>query len=133
VIHCGGTFFLGAPGFGNDPKGHLWVVVTEPAGPRGECLIVSISTLRSAHDQTVPLQRGDHPFIHRPSYVCYRMTRIVRVTELELLVQNGQAEVREPITGELLRLIQDGILASEWTPRKCQRFYETYRRGELAR
>jgi len=126
LIHCGDTFLIDPPGFGHDYKAHLWIVLTEPDRPHGECLAVHFSTLRNQVDQTVIVQRGDHSFVNRPSYVCYRRIRIVRTAVLETWVEDGRAEIRERVTERLLKLIQDGILASEWTPYKVRSFYEAY-------
>jgi hypothetical protein len=76
-MRCGDCFLMPAPGLGPTP--HLWILLTEPAP---ECVIVSITTLREGKDQTVILQRGDHPFVRHQTCIFYGDARIVNVASI---------------------------------------------------
>lgn len=100
---------------------HLWILVTEPDSC-GEVVIISVTTLRNNIDQTVTLQPWDHPYINHLSAVLFGDARIVHRDSLNGDV--GRAEVRRhrPCSPELHRLICDGILSSDFTPRKVASF-----------
>src|SRR5258708_10421215 len=102
---------------------HLWVVVTNP-DERGQLLIVSITTLRHNVDQTVVLQRGDHPFVRHQSSVFFGDSMIVSEERLEQWRLAGVASAEEPCRADILRLIQDGVLVSDYTPRKIIAFFQ---------
>jgi hypothetical protein len=118
-MHCGDTFLIPAPGSGDETP-HLWIVVTEP-DPL--CVIVCLSTLRFNKDQTVLLRAGEHSFVRRDTAVLYMYAEIVDADHLRRQVADGRAVSHDPCTVDVLRLIQDGILASPLTPRKVQNFY----------
>lgn len=105
---------------------HLWVVVTAP-NEKGELVIVSITTLRHDGDQTVILQRGDHPFIRHQSTVFFGDAMIVEVERLHQWIEAGIAQPQPTCTAELAKLIQDGIFASDYTPNKIIDFCRTSR------
>ncbi len=66
-MRCGDTFLMPAPGGSAVP--HLWIVITEPTGNPPVVIIVNITTLQQGAEQTVILQRVDHPFIRHESVV----------------------------------------------------------------
>lgn len=113
MIEPGDTFLLA---FHEEPR-HLWIVVAvDRAG--GECLLVSLTTLRNNKDQTVTLQPGEHPFVKRPSVVFYAQPKIWPLAALENAQRDGRAERQEPLSPELLNLVLDGFWASDHTPRR---------------
>lgn len=109
-----GDAFLFA--FGGE-KPHLWIVAAVSKA-RSECLIVNLTTLRHNVDQTVILQPGDHPFINKASAVFYAGAKICAVASLDEVQRRGEAERREPLKADLLKLILDGFRASEHTAQK---------------
>ena len=100
------------------------MVVTEPSEENHTVVIVSITTLRHGAERTVVLRRGEHPFIDRDSSVCYADARLVDARDLEARAQAGQIRTHAPCPPRTLEIVAAGILASELTPRKVQKFYE---------
>ncbi|MGA2740145.1 MAG: hypothetical protein ABSG65_22225 [Bryobacteraceae bacterium] len=119
-MHSGDTVLIPAPGTGIVP--HLWIVVTEPAHDTHICVIVNITTLRNSQDQTVALNAGDHPFINHPSSVRYSDAQLADEQRLLADIAAGTARHHRPCSPKLLRLVQDGMLASPFTPKKIERF-----------
>jgi hypothetical protein len=83
---------------------------------------VSVTTLRHNKDQTVTLGIADHPFIRHPSIVFYADAQIVDVRQLRADVIARVAERREACSMELLKLVQAGVSASPFTPKKILAF-----------
>ena len=118
-MHCGDTLLIPAPGTCQETP-HLWIILTDP-DPL--CIIVCLSTLRHGKDQTVLLRRGDHAFVNRDTTALYAFSQITDVNNLIQQVADGLAVPRERCAPAILKLMQDGILASPETPRKIQEFY----------
>ena len=124
MLNCGDALLIPAPGLGNT---HLWVVITAP-DPR--CIIVNLTTLRLNRDQTVVLQAGDHPFVKHQTAVLYSDARIVDANALEAQVLARTAQLHQPCPVPTLRLIQAGITASPYTPRKVEEFFREWKRAQ---
>jgi len=122
-MKSGDTFLMPAPGISNRTP-HLWIVVTDPSEENPTVVIVSITTLRHGAEQTVVLRRGEHPFIDRDSSVCYADARMVDARDLEARAKAGQVKIHAPCPLKTLEIVAAGIMASELTPRKVQKFYE---------
>jgi hypothetical protein len=116
-MRCGDTFFFKPPG-SSAPIDHLWIVVTDPQPPDSLLVIVGVTTLRNNCDQTVPLKKGDHPFIASQSAVFYGDAQIITELTIADAVKNKSAQVRQACSPNLLKLIQDGIFASPYTSKK---------------
>jgi len=123
-MNCGDTLLIPAPGT-SDETPHLWIVVTEP-DPL--CVIVCLSTLRYNKDQTVLLRRGEHNFIKHDTTVLYEYAMIADANHLRQQVLDHLALPGDPCDPQILRLVQDGVLASPNTPAKVERFYRERRR-----
>jgi len=119
-MDCGDTFLMPAPGGVATP--HLWIVVTQPDPQTHLCAIVSVTTLRNSKDQTVILRPGDHPFVRHDSTVFYGDAMIVDALRLESEIAAGLALVREGCSKAILKLLQDGVVASPFTRPKILRF-----------
>src|SRR6516162_296895 len=115
-MHCGDTVLIPAPGSSVTP--HLWIVVTEPALETHVCVIVNLTTLRNSQGRTVTLGKDDHPFINHQSCVRYSDARFADMRRLRADVAGGTVVRRDSCTPQLLQLVQDGILASPYTPKK---------------
>lgn len=124
-MRSGDTFIITFDHTG--PRPHLWILVTEPA--QGEpAVLVSVTTLRHAKDQTVVLQPGDHAWIQHASVVYYADAQVTTQERLQAWIDGGLAEPNDPCSGELLNLIRSGISASEFTPKKVQRLFQSIQR-----
>jgi hypothetical protein len=71
------------------------------------------------------LRKGEHPFIDRDSSVCYADARIVDAQDLDAKARAGQIKMHAPCPARTLENVKAGILASDLTPQKVQRFYES--------
>jgi hypothetical protein len=120
-MRCGETFFFTPPG-SRAPVDHLWIVVTDPQPPQSLLVIVGVTTLRNNCDQTVPLKRGDHPFITCNSAVFYADAQIIEERVIIAALKNRTAQVRAACSAELLKLVQDGVFASPFTHKKVITF-----------
>jgi len=122
-MKSGDAFLMPAPGISNRTA-HLWIVLTDATLENQTVVIVSITTLRRGAEQTVILRQGEHPFIDRDSSVCYADARIVDAGDLDEKAKAGQIRMHAACPAKTLQNVKDGILASELTPQKVQRFYE---------
>ena len=125
-MKSGDTFLMPAPGISNKTS-HLWIVVTDPPTGENTVIIVSITTLRTRAEKTVVLRKGEHPFVKWDSSVCYTDARLVDAQELDVKAKAGKIKPHDPCTANTLKNVQDGILASDLTPRKVQNFYNSLR------
>ena len=110
------------PGSGGFGKSHLWIAVTNPQPDDPQVVIVSLTTLRFDRDQTVILQTGDHPFITHQTVVLYSDSRMVDARRIDAMIQDGTAAGHRPCPAQTLKLIQQGVLSSPYTPRKIIAF-----------
>jgi hypothetical protein len=120
---CGDAFLMPAPGGPVTP--HLWIFVTERNPETHFAVIVSVTTLSEGKDQTIILRRGDHVFITHDSSISYRHARIVDCRQIDAQVQAKTIEPRAACTPKLLKEIQDGLFASQFTPKKIFNFCKT--------
>ena len=106
------------------PQGslHLWIIATEPVNDRA--VIVSVTTLRHNVDQTVVLQKGDHPFVNHQSAVFFGDSKIVNATMLAEQVANGSVSNHHPCDTRLIDEIGMGLRASPFTPKKILNFLD---------
>ena len=95
---------------------HLWIVITDPTGDPPQVVIVSFTTRRAGADPTVIVRPGEHPFVVRETVIHYTDSRLVRVEQLQALVENGIPTFHEDCSEALLARIQGGVLASPFTP-----------------
>lgn len=95
---------------------HLWIVITEPS-ERGRVVIVNVTTRRPGSDDTCVLQVNDHPFIRHESVIAYQYARLTRNAVLGDSARRQLLQMRQPVSPQLLERIQNGALASAFTPR----------------
>ncbi|MCU1241977.1 MAG: hypothetical protein JWO71_2703 [Candidatus Acidoferrum typicum] len=123
-MKSGDTFLMPAPGISTRTP-HLWIVVSDPSAQDTTVIVVSVTTLRGGVDQTVILKKGDHPFIQWESVIFYADARLVDANDLDAKLKAGHVVARDACAKKTLDLVRQGILASDMTPQKVQRFYET--------
>lgn len=101
--------------FEGDP--HLWMIISDPDQNPDAVLIVMFNTLRDLrHDPACVLDKGDHPFINRPTWVNYRMGRVTSMTSLRALEAVGKLSRHEPLSWQTLRRIRVGAAESDRIP-----------------
>ena len=111
----------------------MWIVATEPHPRTSEAILVSVTTLKYWADQTVVLRRGDHPFIVHDSTICFRDARIENTSNLDQRVANGEIEVHQSCSPELLAEIGGGLRASPYTAKKVLNFLDEIEGGSKQR
>jgi hypothetical protein len=109
-----------APGGPDTP--HLWIYVTERHATTHMAVIVNVTTLCEGKDQTVILRRADHPFLVHESIVSYGHARIVDCRDIDANIAAKSIVTHQPCSAKLLKEVQDGLFASEHTPRKVLTF-----------
>ncbi len=78
-------------------------------------VVAPIVTERAHTDKTVRLLVGDHPFIRHASNVSYGDAEFAFLGKLTDAVARGEASMAQPVSGALLRRMQDGLLMSSRT------------------
>ena len=109
---------------------HLHVIVAESTGGEfGQVMLVYITDSESFKDKTTIIQPGDHEFITQESWVKYQNVIVCQRASLEGRIGKhyGKVDTR------LLIRIQNGILASERTPKAVQRDYQDWRLDYLSK
>lgn len=112
-MRLGETVLMPVPGVAVP---HLWILITEPSAETHLGVFVSVTALRGGKDQTVVLRPGDHPYIAKDSVVYYGDARLLDTTRIDADLAAGTVQSQEPCSARLLRLLQDGALASPYTP-----------------
>lgn len=95
----GTTFYL---------NGHLWVVISDPAGDEERVLCVQFNRWKRFLDQACVLDVGAHPFITERTCVNFQHAMLAPLLNLLTLMDSGDLTFREPATPELLNKILGG-------------------------
>ena len=93
--------------------------------------MVNLTTQRPHSDTTMIIQPREHPFVDRPTVVFYADARMVNVNTLEEGVRQKVVRQHDPLSKELLQRIQNGLLASKFTPDKIKKAFEAARGKRL--
>ena len=110
---------------------HLWVLITKPDPATQEAIMVNITTQRPHSDTTTVLNRGDHPFIQRPSVVLYADARTVdsSFARSSVGLRDHFREAMPHFSDPVLGRIQAGLQTSPFTPKKIK---ESFARAVIA-
>jgi hypothetical protein len=111
-----------------NPNFHLFLVILDPLSFNNRTIIVSFSTIRGGRefDNTTIIHPGEGvpEFINKPSYVNYRLSRIVSTEELDAKLENGELINKEyEFCETVFQEICLGIDRSGFTPRGVKRLY----------
>lgn len=95
---------------------HLYAVITNPCDG-SQSLLVSFSSIKPGrfHDPSCLVQPGEHEFIIKPTYVEYRMARIMRCDHIAKCVDGWTFTPKGPISDALLERIHNGVEQSDFT------------------
>lgn len=118
-LQCGDTFLQGD---GYRQIKHLWIIITEPLAVTSDVVVVNVSTLRHGADQTVTLGIGDHSFIRHQSFINFAGAQVRSANQIAELIAANKLERHDRCTAQLIKLLQQGIRASEFTPKRILRF-----------
>jgi len=106
---------------------HLFFVLTDPYGDPPAVLMANASSVPRKYvpyDKTCILDRKDHDFFDRPSYIAYSFAEIVPVQRIAQKVRTREMRVMGAISEECCAQICAGILTSLALPLKCKKFYK---------
>ncbi len=132
-IYAGRTFHLPTP-----PSyiPHLFIVVTPPDFVLNSSnqliesvVVVNFTTKKPGKDDTVVLTPQDHRFIRHETVVSYPDARFVKVSVIQEYMTQGQSTFDDDCADDLLEKIQDGLLASPFTPNKIKKYYKSIIEG----
>ena len=107
---------------GGNPIAHLWFIVTEPDPISKLCAMVSLTTLKADKDQTVVLHPGEHPYIVQTSSVYFSGAIVVDARTIEARIAEGSVHPKTCCSVNVLSLLQQGVVASPFTPKKVVTF-----------
>jgi hypothetical protein len=122
-FHAGQTFLFPLDEFST---AHLWVISTEPNAD-DVFVIVSLTTLREAQDQTVIFRKNEHAFLKHDTCVCYRLAEATTSTRLQEFLDQGKAVMHSDLIPELLTEVLDGFNASDFTKNRIRDFVKDYK------
>jgi hypothetical protein len=113
------------------PSGnHLFVIALGPAllpcrGTRPHVVMVSATTLTKGlhYDPACVLNPGDHPFIHRTSYISYRHARVDPAADVESKILSGYCTPHVPCQKQLLDRIVAGARLSRLISREFKQLF----------
>ena len=108
-------------------EGHLHFVVTDPIND--EFLIVGITT--NPTKEKFVLNKEDHKYIKRKSYIFYRRARIMSVDSFSRYLQRNRRKNPDIIQGDAtcdtMRKVCEKILKSDFTSKRIKDFYRDYK------
>lgn len=107
----GDTFLILA----EQPKKHLWVIVSDPAANPDLVVCLSFTTLRDKSDRSCVVQPGEHPFVQEATCIAYRHGRHLSLQQLQAMAMAGALQMREPVSEALLARIRQGARESDFT------------------
>lgn len=114
------------------PTDHLHIVMSDPVyypeSGHESILVVNITSIRGAHDETCVLLAGSHPFVRHPSYVSYRHAAILSSTRVSGGMAKGEIRSHESVSDELFERALAGFDVSRHVTPKIRRFLKNYAR-----
>jgi hypothetical protein len=113
TLKAGETFL-----FPKAARRHLHIILTDPSLDRGRTMVVSVTTyhpLLPEMETGCLLREGDHPFINRPSTICWSKSQVGSIRNLEAAADAGEITIQAPISDPtvLLRILQGARLAAK--------------------
>ena len=88
---------------------HLWVVISDPQRAPGRVIMVSVTTFEDYKEDVCPINAGDHPRVTHRSCVAYHEARMTTLERLIALRDGNHLSIQDPISGELLARIREGV------------------------
>lgn len=108
--------------YDNPDLKHLFIVCSD-ACEEGNHVLVSITGWTNhLCDGTTKLGKGDHPFLHKDSYVLYRKARVESSEAISKGVESGLFDCKDDISAQLVEKIMKGLCESIHTPKKVKKY-----------
>ncbi|WP_428276207.1 hypothetical protein [Candidatus Palauibacter sp.] len=117
-MQAGDCFLIG----GHELTPHLWIILTRPSGDPARVLIASCTSRKPWSDDTVLLDRGDHPFIRHETVIAYTEIRIVEARVIEFQLGLGKITRRERMRRAVLDRVVEAVLNSTNAAAKFKQF-----------
>lgn len=92
-------------------KEHLFIIIAIETSS-DSALLVNVTSLKIGCDNSCCISVGEHPFVRHVSVINYADSRITPISNLEYCLNEGIFKKHIPISGKLLKRIQDGALKS---------------------
>src|SRR5207248_11030955 len=110
-------------------RSHLWIVISRPEAPKGEFVIVNLTTLdEKIFDESCVLQPDDYPaFITHPTVVYYidaRLWWFAGPNGYDDLLSRAQIYPMPRLAAGPLLRIQQGALKSDFFPPDYKRLVQ---------
>jgi len=118
MLSVGNTLLIPTP---PNNKEHLFIIIAIEKGS-DVALLVNITSATIACDNTCCIAIGEHPFVIHDSVINYGDSRITPIANLKYCLKNGMFKGHVPVSGKLLKKIQDGALISTAMRLKHQDF-----------
>lgn len=122
----GSTLLVPSGPLGN----HLFIIILGPAilpyrGTRPHVVMVSATTVTEGlhYDPACILNPGDHPFIHRRSFISYRHIRVDPDVDVQKHISTGYCVPHVPCQKELLDRIVEGVHISRLISRQDKQLF----------
>jgi hypothetical protein len=112
------------------PSHHLMILLTDPVGPPGFILTVTVCTVGHARpDSTCILVPGDHQFITHESFVYYRDLREdIPAQRLIDGVKKGEFTDKGPMRSDVLERVLAGVRTSPFAAPFAKKFLDNIAR-----
>jgi hypothetical protein len=91
---------------------HLWVIISDPEADEGQVLFVSMTSYDITKEKVCLLDIGDHPFIQHKTCIAYEFAKVAPLKALVALRDQGHLVMSQPVSGELLERIRQGVSLS---------------------
>ncbi len=116
--------FLRSDGSG---KKHLKIVISDPDA-EDMVLVVSVSSItqKYRYDDSCELNAEDHPWIKHQSFIAYQHCTELNRTRILNEHFHGEIIMKEDITDELLRRIQDGAKKTKFLALKYKKYFQFF-------
>lgn len=99
---------------------HLWIIISHPSINPEQIVIVNITSWRDKaivlNDSSCIINRGEHKFITKKSYVFYGEAQLVSTENLQNAIAGGVFTLQDDCTQSLLDKILAGAAQSPFTP-----------------
>lgn len=111
-------------------RSHLFFILTEPDEVDQVLVVVAVNLTGKTDrglgsDTTVVLDVGDHPFIKKPSVIVYQKAEFFKTEKLLRYINEEKSLEVEELDDELFKKIQKGLLESDQTPIKFQKYCQS--------
>ncbi len=105
----------------NEPKRHFWVVVLAITAD-DKAILGNITS--DAFDHTLYITSGEYGELTQDkSYLNYPKARVEAITSLQEKLKRKEIFAKKPVSADLLKQIQEGLLRSKHTPKDIKQLF----------